>query len=344
MICVIAAIFLLARHFPHVPTPTDPRLRSVDKIGIGLLAIALIALQVVCSRGEIDDWFGSMQIQVLTWVSGIALLLFVVWQRSAQNPSPLLRLDLIANRNTFASIPLGIMAGIILSGSIYALPEFLRNVDPNKLSATTTGQIMCAYALAAAAIRPLVTRAIGKFGQRKVLVFAFSMLIISMLMLAQLLTTGTPEALYAVPLILYAFCLAPLLSSVGGGTVGRMPQEQQLDAVSIYMSFRQFGTSLGVTLIAMILDRREQLHSSRLFEHLQASGTKVQDWLDTVGHVMLQRAGATSVDAQHMALKLLSEASATQAATLAYADAFIFMAAMGAVALCLVPIMSPTGK
>ena len=106
-------------------------------------------------------------------------------------------------------IPLGIMAGIILSGSIYALPEFLRNVDPNKLSATSTGQIMCVYALTAAAIRPMVTMSIGKFGQRKVLLFAVSMLIISMLMLAQLITTGTPEAAYAIPLILYAFCLAP---------------------------------------------------------------------------------------------------------------------------------------
>jgi MFS transporter, DHA2 family, multidrug resistance protein len=269
-------------------------------------------------------------------------LLFVFWQTSPRNTTPLLRLDLIRNRNTLASIPLGIMAGIILSGGIYALPEFLRNVDPNKLSATTTGQIMCAYALTAAAIRPLVTRAIARFGQRKVLVFAFSMLIISMLMLAQLITTGTPEAVYVFPLVLYAFCLAPLLSSVGGGTVGRMPQDQQLDAVSIYMSFRQFGTTFGVTLVTLILDRREELHSSRLFEHLKASGMQVQHWLDKVGHVIMQRGGTTSIDAQHMAIKLLGEASATQAATLAYADAFVFMAVMGVVALCLIPFMSPS--
>ena len=43
-----------------------------------------------------------------------------------------------------------------------------------------------------------------------------------------------------------------------------------------------------------------------------------------------------------MATKLLAEASARQAATLAYADAFLFMAAIGLIALCFVPLMSPT--
>lgn len=43
-----------------------------------------------------------------------------------------------------------------------------------------------------------------------------------------------------------------------------------------------------------------------------------------------------------MALGLLSELGARQAATLAYADAFLFMAGIGLVALCFVPIMSPT--
>jgi MFS transporter, DHA2 family, multidrug resistance protein len=342
VICVAAAIFLLIRYLPNFPASTNPRLAGSDYLGVALLAVGLFSLQIVLSRGEIDDWFGSTFIQALSWIAAIALLLFVFWQTSPRNAAPLLRLDLIRNRNTLASIPLGIMAGIILSGGIYALPEFLRNVDPNKLSATTTGQIMCAYALTAAAIRPLVTRAIARFGQRKVLVFAFSMLIISMLMLARLITTGTPEAIYVIPLVLYAFCLAPLLSSVGGGTVARMPQDQQLDAVSIYMSFRQFGTSFGVTLVTLILDRREELHSSRLFEHLKASGMQVQHWLDTVGQLIMQRGGATSIDAQHMAIKMLGETSATQAATLAYADAFVFMAVMGVVALCLIPFMSPS--
>jgi hypothetical protein len=311
-------------------------------MGIVLLAIALISGQIVLSRGEIDDWFGSSRIQLLCWIAGAALLLFIVWQLNPRNESRLLRLDLVRDRNVLASILLGSFVGIILSGSIYALPEFLRNVYPAQLNATDTGRIMCVYALTAAAIRPLVTWAMGKVGQRKALTFALVMLILSMLLMARLITSGTPYWYFALPLVLYAFCLAPLLSSVGGGTVARLPQEVQLDGVSIYMTFRQFGASLGVTLVTIVLDRREQLHSGRLFEHLHATGSTVAQWLSIATSAITQRGGVSAAQAHNMATKLLAEAGVRQAATLAYADAFLFMAAIGLIALGFVPLMSPT--
>jgi DHA2 family multidrug resistance protein len=342
VIFVVAAIVLLKQYFPEVPASSDKRATSVDGLGIALLAIALIFAQIVLSRGEIDDWFGSTRIQLQSCMAVGALLLFVGWQLCPNNNARLLRLDLVRDRNVFASILLGSFVGIILSGSLYALPEFLRNVYPGEMNATDTGRIMCVYALTAAAIRPVVTWAIAKAGQRKVLTFALVMLILSMLLMARLVTPGTPYWYFALPLILYAFCLSPLLSSVAVGTVGRLPQEAQLDAVSIYMTFRQLGTSLGVTLVTIVLDRREQLHSSRLFEHLQASRSLVTQWLNTVANTVTQRGGVSAAQAHDMANKLLAEASARQAATLAYADAFLFMAAIGLIALCLVPLMSPT--
>jgi MFS transporter, DHA2 family, multidrug resistance protein len=339
---VAVAIILLRQHFPDVPVNADKRTTGVDGAGIALLAIALISGQIVLSRGEIDDWFGSSRIQLLSAIAAAALLLFIGWQLSWRNESRLLRLDLVRDRNVLASICLGTFVGIILSGSIYALPEFLRSVYPAQLNATDTGRVMCVYALTAAAIRPVVTWAIGKVGQRKVLSFALVMLILSMLTMARLVTPDTPYWYFALPLVLYAFCLAPLLSAVAGGTVARLPQEAQLDAVSIYMTFRQFGTSLGVTLVTIVLDRREQVHSGRLFEHLHATGSAVTQWLNTVTSVITQRGGVSAVHAHEMATKLLAEASARQAATLAYADAFLFMAAIGLLALCFVPLMSPT--
>jgi DHA2 family multidrug resistance protein len=56
----------------------------------------------------------------------------------------------------------------------------------------------------------------------------------------------------------------------------------------------------------------------------------------------LSRGGYSSVEGQHAALKMLAQAGARQALTLAYADAFLFMAVIAACALCLVPIMAPS--
>jgi DHA2 family multidrug resistance protein len=91
-----------------------------------------------------------------------------------------------------------------------------------------------------------------------------------------------------------------------------------------------------------VLDRREQLHSGRLFEHLHATGATVTHWLDIATSAFTQRGGVSAVQAHDMATKLLAEVSARQGATLAYADVFLFMAAIGLVALCFVPLMSPT--
>jgi DHA2 family multidrug resistance protein len=133
-----------------------------------------------------------------------------------------------------------------------------------------------------------------------------------------------------------------MLSAIGGGTVSKLPSETQLDAVAIYMTVRQFGASLGVTLVTALSDWRETYHSARLFEHVQQSNPGTRAWLSLTAHLATARAGALSSAAKGMALKLLDNVGLQQAQTLAYADAFLVMAAIGVLALCVVPIMSPT--
>jgi MFS transporter, DHA2 family, multidrug resistance protein len=342
LVFAAAAIRLLVRHFPESPRPADARTATMDRPGIILLGITLVSLQVALSRGDIDDWFGSPEIQLLAWIGGISVILFVAWQLNPNNRAPLLQLALVGNRNMVAAILVGLCAGVILSGSIYALPEYLRNVFPQPLSATQTGGIMCAYSLTAAAIRPFVTPAIARFGARKVIAFAFSMLVAAMLLAARLMTTGTPVLYYTIPLILYAFCLAPMLSAIGSGAVSKLPPPQQLDAVAIYMTFRQFGASLGITLITTLLERRETLHSDRLFAAVQLGQAQSQSWLNTAMQAAMRRGGASALQGRQMALQLLDNAGVQQAETLAYADAFRVMAVIGLVALCCVLIMSPS--
>jgi DHA2 family multidrug resistance protein len=56
---------------------------------------------------------------------------------------------------------------------------------------------------------------------------------------------------------------------------------------------------------------------------------------------LASRLGHGSVAAHGSALRLLNQLGANQADTLAYADAFLFMAFIGLVALCLIPLMIP---
>jgi DHA2 family multidrug resistance protein len=132
-----------------------------------------------------------------------------------------------------------------------------------------------------------------------------------------------------------------LLPSVGSGTVGRVEQQKLLDGVSLYMTFRQFGASLGVALLTILIAHRQTLHSARLYEHLQANAPATAKWLSAINAVLTGRGGRGAIDAHAVATRLLAEVGARQVTALAYADAFLFMAAVGLVALLMVPLIAP---
>ncbi len=341
LLYAVGAVCLLLRYYPTVAPPSPSRVASTDWPGIVLLALALISLQIVLNRGQIDDWFGAPLIRHLAAVSAVAVALFLLWQLNPGNRAPLLDLSLLHDRRVMSSIVIGLFAGMILSGSLFVLPEFLRNVSSRTYSATQTGQIICVYALTAAAVRPLMVPLIAHIGQRKTIVLALSILVASMLVFQRILTTDTATGYYMLPLVLYGFCLAPLLPSIGSGTVAQIAQDKLLDGVSLYMTFRQFGASLGVALLNILLAHRETLHSARLFEHLHARDGDVPTSLAARGANALAH-GYSGVDSQHLALAQLAEAARQQAATLSYADAFGFMAVIAVLALCLVPVIPPT--
>jgi MFS transporter, DHA2 family, multidrug resistance protein len=334
------AIWLLIRYFPDMPVQKAER--PTDWLGIVLIGLALISLQIILSRGQIDDWFGSPRIRLLVWFGATTLVLFAIWQTSARNRAPLLRLELLFDRYVLSSALIGVFTGMILSGSLYMLPEFLRNVASQPLSATQTGRVMAVYALTAAAVRPLVVGIVARFGQRKTICGALICLISSMLLFNRFLTTDTPASYFYLPLVLYALCLSALLPSVGSGTVARIEQPKLLDGVSLYMTFRQFGAALGVALLTILVERRETLHSSRLFDHLRASSQVMQNWMTTASTVITSRGGYSAIQSHEIATKMLAEVGGREAATLAYADAFLFMALIGIITLCLVPIIPPT--
>jgi MFS transporter, DHA2 family, multidrug resistance protein len=337
-----AALWLIARHFPDMPPAASERLIQTDWPGIALLAVALVSLQVILNRGEIDDWFGSVHLRVLGVAGGAAFVLFVAWQASPANRTPLLCIDLLRDRNVLSSAVLGVFTGMILSGSVFVLPEFLRNLAAHPYSATQTGQIMSVYALAAAAMRPLVVTLIARVGQRKAIAIALVMLIASMVAFHRLLTTGTPGPYFVLPLILYAGCLSPLLPAVGSGTVARIEQNRLLDGVSLYMTFRQFGASLGVALLTILIAHRETLHSSRLADHVRLDRSVTREWLSSMGAMATGNGGYTAFEGSRAAMRMLAEETARQAATLAYADAFAFMAAVGTLTLLVLPLVPPT--
>lgn len=241
-----------------------------------------------------------------------------------------------------AAIFIGIFAGMILSGSLFVLPEYLRLVDSQTHSASQTGQLIAFYAFSeAATIRPMMTKVVAKFGPRKSIAASLCILISSMLLLYRCLTTSTPDGYFLLPMALYAGCLTTLLLAIGQGTVGKLDPRRLLDGVSIYMTFRQLGASLGVALLTILLERRETLHSSRLYEHLNPANETTAAALHSMSQYLGVNSGTEAAGAGLTSIGLLAEAGSHQVEVLSYADCFLFMAMVGFVTLFFIPLMAP---
>jgi EmrB/QacA subfamily drug resistance transporter len=348
LICVpnvllaILAVRLLKSNFPELPRADSVRLRNADYPGLALAAIGFLSLQVVLSRGHIDDWLGSPHIRLLTAMSAVAFVAFVVWERSANNRYPLMDLSLFSNRYVLASVFIGIFAGMALSGSLFVLPEFLRLVDSQTHSATQTGRLIACYALAGAALRPLMSRITPRLGPRRTLIVSFCTLIASMLIFYRCLTVSTPDGYFLLPLALYAACLTTLLPAIGQGAFGKLEPGRLLDGMQMYMTFRQLGASLGVAALTILIEQRETLHSSRLYEHLNSAGETTSSMLGSMSRFLETHSGSSPPDAGLVSLGVLARLGMHQVEVLSYADCFLFMAMIGILALPFIALIAPT--
>ena len=111
--------------------------------------------------------------------------------------------------------------------------------------------------------------------------------------------------------MLYGLCLVAAAAGIGSGTVAQIAQDKLLDGVSLYMTFRQFGASFGVALLTILIDHRETLHSSRLFEHLQGSGAATTASLASRAQMQLPH-GYSNLDSHRLALAQLVEAAGSR--------------------------------
>ena len=338
VIMAIAAVQLLKNNFPELPKAESPRLQQTDFRGLVLAAIGLLSLQVILSRGHIDGWFESPHIRLLSVISVTAIIAFAYWERSADNRFPLMDMSLLTNRNVLAAVFIGIFAGMILSGSLFVLPEFLRLVDSQTHSATQTGRLIAFYALADAALRPVMSKVVAKLGPRKSAAAAFFMLISAMLLFYRCLTTSTPDGYFLLPLALYAGCLTTLLPAIGQGTIGKLEPGRLLDGMQLYMSFRQLGASLGVAFLTILLEQRETLHSSRLYEHLNIANESTSTTLSSMSRFLETNSGT---NAGLKPIGWLARSAAHQVEVLSYADCFLFMAMVGFLAFFFIPLMAP---
>ena len=301
----------------------DVEEQKADSLGIGLLLIGICAVQTVLSRGEIDDWFGSGSIVVLTTVGLACNLLFVAWQFAPRNRAPLLHLAQLRDRGMFSAAVLGLVLGMLLGGSLYVLPQYLRRVESH--SALQTGELMSISGVTGIAmllIVPSLAKAIIKVGGKAVMAFAPFVQMVSMGWLGHIITGDTPDRNLWMPLALEGIFVGIAVPTLALAAFIRMEDRHASSARAIYYGARQLGASLGVTAVVALIDRRATLHSSRLIESLFSRDLSIL---------------GVSIDPTNAGR--VAGLITKQSLVLTFADVFYAMAALSAVMLLFLPLL-----
>jgi DHA2 family multidrug resistance protein len=293
-----------------------------DWVGLGLLIVAVGALQFILDQGQMRDWFNSRLIVAFTVVTVFATAAFFL--RGWNKPDNIIDLKLLKDRN-FVAGTLAITAyGISLFGWMALMPLFSQRllgyppamagtlfIPRAVVSAITlaiTGSILirmfdARYLVAAG----LVLTAVGS-----ILMSHYSLYTDYWGIATPGIWSGIGTGLFFVPLTAVAFA--------------SIPRAQYDEASGVYALMRGIGGSAGIALVSWLFVRQTQIHWAELTAHINPYNPALLPYL-----------------AEHhlnpyspQAAPLVTYEIARQAQMLAFNDLFWFI---GIVTLAIIPLL-----
>jgi DHA2 family multidrug resistance protein len=325
----IALMVLLIVGLRHEPLRMD-QLAQADWMGIAGLTFGLGGLTVLLEEGQREQWFSSPLIQVMALVSATGFALLFAGQVFARRP--VIKLKLLLDRQFGAVAMMGIVLGIVLYGTSFAIPQFLAAIaNYNALQAGKVVLLSGIPSLVMMAAVPILIRTIDVR-----LAVGSSLLIMSA---ASYLDSGlTIQSTGG------AFTVSQLIRGVGQilgmlflsqAVVRAVPPEDAPDASGLFNAVRNLGGSLALAGISTLQDQRVWFHSRRIEESLHANAPAVQDYVAGLA----QSAGGAPV-----ALRMLAGQIQRQALAMTYNDIFWVMTCGTMLVLPLVLFLRPLPK
>jgi DHA2 family multidrug resistance protein len=321
-----AALVFLIGFLLHTPNE-EPKGggRRMDWIGLGLITLSLGCLQIVLDRGQEDDWFASGLITSLTLASAIGFIFLVWWE--LPHPHPIVDLRLIKRRDFGIAFVLMLFFGFMILGSTYLLPSYAQTLMGYR--ATEAGEIIAPGGLLLVALFPFIGRIIDKVDLR--LMIGFGILVCgSAVWWMSNFYLGVSFWVLASGRIMQAIGLAFLFLPINSLAFRDVPKDRTNYASALINLARNFGGSIGISVASTLVTRRQQLHQSRIVEHLQPLDPAYTAFTSQLGHAV----GSASSGAQQMARTF--QYATEQIMLLSYLDTFKFF---GIAFLTLLPLL-----
>jgi DHA2 family multidrug resistance protein len=305
---------------------------NFDYVGLGLIVLAISAMEVILSKGQEWDWFGDPfgRVQFLTFVLVAGFAGVVFWE--SRHPAPILNLAPFKDRNFLASGIVAYVTFAILYASMTLLPGMLQTLYG--YTAEWSGLVLSPAGLFSIPTMAVVGFLVGKQFDCRWLVAAGAVVMAAgAYWFSQLTLDVGPGALIwprVVQQVGTSFMFAPL--SVAAFMY--LPKELRGAAAGIFAVLRNEGGSAGTSLGKVMVERRVPLHTDRLGEYLNPLYTPFTEGLQSAQQFFYGVTG-DPVTSELMGLQAIDQMRQQQSSLMAYFDGFYLFAVL---ALMIVPL------
>jgi MFS transporter, DHA2 family, multidrug resistance protein len=282
-----------------------------DFFGFATLSLAIGALQMLLDRGELKDWFGSVEIWVETIIAALALYLFVVHTATATDRSFLNR-ELLKDRNCMIGTVLMFLIGMPLYGTMTLLPLMLQNLM--NYPVVTTGLVTAPRGVGTMIAMIICSRLVGRVDIRFILMTGLALTAIALWQMTGFTTQMDMEPII-VSGVLQGLGLGFVFTPLSTVTFSTLPRQILTQGTAIFSLMRNIGGSIGISIVVALLAENTQIVHSRLIEHLRPDNPLAQAPFMAQPFSLTNPSGIAALNAE----------ATRQAAMVAYIDDFKLM-------------------
>ena len=245
----IPTLLLLAWLLPSRPLAP----RKLDRFGFCMLAIGLVALQLLLDRGQHKDWLDSIEIIFELIISLSAFWIFLVHTVTTDNT--LFPAGLLKNTEFVGGMALMFMLGIANVALSSILPTMFQTVY--HYTALDTGLLMMPRGIGVAITMTIANRLIGKVDVRYIIATGYLGASLALWLMSQWSLDMDRWPIFATGLI-QGLGLGFVFMPVSLVAFATLETHYRPDGSSLLNLMRNLGGSFGISIIFTMLARNTQ--------------------------------------------------------------------------------------
>ena len=307
----IIALAGCAAYLPNMPR----RIRQFDFIGFAALALGVGCLQLMLDRGGEVDWFNAAEIWIELALSLSGFWVFGIWITGREHP--FLDPHMFNDRNFATGLVFIFIVGIVLLASLALLPPMLSGLFGYPV--ITTGMVMAPRGIGTMMTMILAGKLMRVIDPRKLVVTGLLLTSLSLYIM-----TGFGPTMNATPIVVSGF-----IQGLGLGLVfvplstvafATMAPQFRGDGTALFSLVRNIGSSIGISIVTLLLTRNTQINHSELAQKISALDPNFSGLMSGEMGTTLQ--GMTAAYGEGAFWSVVNNMVTAQAAMISYVDDF----------------------